>query len=321
MDKKKAIDTINKYLNKETFVVPLFRGVDDITISAKIELTGEKQLITLGEWENYITYTMHILKDDNNIIELVSHMMGNNRELNVTTYDSNSNIRHFDNFLSNELKNLFNYFGVDDYPILTKIINENISHQEIIKEEKYDGVTRFLVRDIIQVFKKNEEGEFSLPEDIKEGNLIYELSDNLEPFTIDLILDFDEDIEDYEIDGEYYRDDDTIVIHITRNPNQNKNKMIYNLIGDLNEIVRHELEHVKQKSQGYKFPTNTPKTPLGYYLRKHELDAQLKGFKRQSKIQNKNIDDVMKRWFERNQKKHNLTQKDIDKLVKKILNR
>ena len=317
MDNKKIIDTINKYLNKETFDVPLFRGVDDIKILAKIELTGEKQLITLGEWENYITYTMHILKDDNKIIEFVSHMMGNNRELNVTTYDSNSNIRHFDNFLSDKLKKLFNYFGVDDYPILTKIINENISEEEIIKEGKYDGVTRRLVKDIIDTFKNKKVGEFLLPEELpgNDGEMTYDFI-NINPLTVRLQLIQDNNVEDFELDGNYVINDDIIEIQVVYNPNKG-NSMTQELIGELNETIRHELEHLKQYMQGYTRKRES-KDPFKYFQRKGEFEAQLAGFKRRAKQERRSVEDVARRWFQKYQKRHNLTPKQIDKLVNQL---
>lgn len=320
MDNKKLINTINKYLNKETFDVPIFIGVPDITISSKIELTGEKQLITVGEWKNYITYTMYILKDDNDndIVKLVSQMIGNNRELNVTTSYSNNTIFNFSNFLNNNLKSLFDYFGVDDYPILTKIINKNISEEEIIKEGKYDGVTRRLVRDIIDTFKNKKVGEFLLPEELpgNDGEMTYEFM-NLTPFSVRLQLIEDNNVNEFELDGNYVIDDDTIEIQVVYNPNKG-NLITQELIGELNETIRHELEHLKQYMQGYTRKRES-KDPFKYFQRKAEFEAQLAGFKRRAKQERRSVEDVARRWFEKYQKRHNLTSTQIDKIVNQLI--
>lgn len=189
-----------------------------------------------------------------------------------------------------------------------------------LSEGRFDGYTRQLVKDVLGFIKNNNEGEFSLPEDFGGDELTYDFG-NLEEFSVTLILEQDPEIEDYDVDGEYYRDDDTIVVRVSINPDINKRQILYDLVGDLNELIMHELIHVKQKSEGFDFPKKTPKTPYGYYSRDYEIEAQRKGFKRVSKIQKKEMGDVMKRWYDRNKPKHNLSQKDFDRVVKKILDK
>lgn len=189
-----------------------------------------------------------------------------------------------------------------------------------LSEGRYDGITRELVRDIIRVFKQNKAGEFSLPEYFDEKEMVYDFGSHLGGFGVTLYLDQDPNVKDYAVDGHFLRDDDTIEITITSNPKIEPSSL-YNLIGDLNELIRHELEHMKQKYAGFKFPYYTPKTSYGYYKRPHEIEAQLAGFKRIAKLQNKKIEDVMNRWFEKNQQKHNLKPKDIERIVKRILDK
>ena len=53
-----------------------------------------------------------------------------------------------------------------------------------------------VVRDIITIFKKNNDGEFYLPEDLDENKLVYEFSKLATPFTVDLILEKNENLDD-----------------------------------------------------------------------------------------------------------------------------
>lgn len=193
--------------------------------------------------------------------------------------------------------------------------------RQILSEgSRYDGITRKLVRDIIRVFKENKTGEFSLPEYFDKEEMVYHFDSYLGDFSVTLYLEQDSNEEDYSVNGNYLRDDDTIEVKIISNPDIGVSSL-YNLIGELNEVIRHELEHMKQKYSGFNFPRYTPKTPYGYYKRPHEIEAQLSGFKRLAKIQKKQIEDVITKWFEKNQEKHELKQKDVDRLIKKILDK
>lgn len=192
--------------------------------------------------------------------------------------------------------------------------------QDFLFESRYDGITRVLVRDIIDVFKKNKTGEFDLPEYFGRDEMVYEFGSHLGAFSVSLDLNQDENVKDYIVDGDFIRDFDTIEIRITSNPDF-QDSYLYNLIGDLNELVRHELEHMKQKYAGFKFPYYVPKTQYGHYSRPYEIEAQLAGFKRLAKLQNKNIEDVMEKWFQKYQDKHELTPKQIKNIVQKILSK
>ena len=91
------------------------------------------------------------------------------------------------------------------------------------------------------------------------------------------------------------------------------------MIGELNETLRHELEHIYQYQKGYKFPKKEPTSPIKYYLQPHELEAQRAGFKRIAKLQKKPLIDVIRNWFNKNQKRHRLSDKEVEKVIKKIL--
>jgi len=217
-----------------------------------------------------------------------------------------------------EVSNFTRIFGMSNSSVRNiDFIKDNKINESYILEGKYDGITRTLVRDIIDLYKKNDEGEFTLPEDLRKDEMVYDFGGNLSSISIELELTQDKNIDDYEVDAEYYKGEDTIIIQINYNP-KNKMSLVQNLIGDLNETVRHELEHVKQYYQGYKFPKE-PKTPIKYYTRKHEIEAQLAGFKRRAKQEKKPLSEVLRNWFEKNKKRHNLSDEQVDKVIKKLL--
>ena len=187
----------------------------------------------------------------------------------------------------------------------------------IITEQKMNLETRQIVRDIIVVFKKEKEGNFELPSDLNKGEEFYNFSTIKNPFNIELDLIVDAGVPDYDVDADYYRDEDIIVITIITNPEMNSSSL-YELVGELNEIVRHELEHVKQFERGYDFPKE-PRGRLNYYLQPHEIEAQKAGFRRRAKLENKDLESVIRGWFSRNITKHRLKPHQVEFLIKRLL--
>lgn len=190
--------------------------------------------------------------------------------------------------------------------------------RKIINEGKYDSIIRQIVRDIITIFKTNKTGEFGLPEDLNPNLHAYEFQQLQNPLQVFLEIENDESVEGFEADADYYRDEDLIHVSINVNPKFGS-KILYDLVGELNELIAHELEHVRQYESGEEFPKREPKKPLKYYTQSHELSAQRKGFKRRSKLQKFDYETLVRKWFEDNKHKHNLNPQEAEKVIQKIL--
>ena len=190
---------------------------------------------------------------------------------------------------------------------IRRILNEN---------NRMSGIIRAIVRDIIFVFKQEDDGEYYLPEYFEERDeMVYEF-DGLNPFSVEVNIEDG----DYDVDAEYYRDDETILIKITYDTS-NKNEILYKLIGDLNEVVAHEVRHIKQQRKNmFDLNVEEPKSSLDYYTQPHEIDAQYFGFKRISRLRKIPFDDVVKEWFETHKDTHKLNDDEIGIVVDKILN-
>jgi hypothetical protein len=193
--------------------------------------------------------------------------------------------------------------------------------ESVITENKYSNVVRQVVRDILRVFKHQKEGNYQLPEDIAtdEQEMVYDFPQLDSAFTVELIMTLNDEIETVDVDGEYFRDDDTIVVRVESNPNLDR-ETLEELHFELNELIAHELQHLIQRDSGYKFPRKEPKKSLKYYTQPHELEAQVVGFKRRAQKERKPFDEVVINWFRRNYLKHQLSPKEVDVVVNKILN-
>jgi len=176
---------------------------------------------------------------------------------------------------------------------------------------------RTVVRDIIQVFKSENEGEFYLPNDLRDNEIEYRFPKfDLE---VELIIKESDDVEDFLLNAELYREEGIVAIIIVYNP-ENKNKILYNLVGHLNELVAHELRHIyQQKYKTYDIDVEEPEDPFEYYTQPHEIDAQIAGFKRMSQITKKPFEDIVRNWFEKNKDIHRMNGNETEEVIEKIL--
>jgi hypothetical protein len=176
---------------------------------------------------------------------------------------------------------------------------------------------RTVVRDIIQIFKKEDEGEFYLPEEINDEVSHYDFKKfNL---GVELIIQPSDDVDDFLLNAELYREEGIIAILIVYN-SENKNRILYDLVGELNELVAHELRHIyQQKYNTFDIDVEEPEEPFEYYTQPHEIDAQIAGFKRMSQITKKPFEEVVRNWFEKNKDIHKLGDDQKEEVIKIIL--
>jgi hypothetical protein len=324
------IERINEFLNDHSFVVtkPLGENIEvDGYLTVKIKLTGIKPMISVGEWNNFIEYTL-ILEEvnDNHLKSILGYMFASVKTHDYVISNTDTKFYLLTTQVNQLLRSFLTYFGINNYVTCTRIIDKvtNIDPkymtESIISEGKYSNVIRHVVKDILKVFKHQKEGEYQLPEDIStdEEDMVYDFPQLGSSFTVNLILSLNDEIDTVDVDGEYYEDDDSIDIRIESNPNLDR-ETLEELHFELNELVAHELQHLIQRDDGYVFPKKETKKSLKYYTQPHEIDAQITGFKRRAQKERKPYEDVVRSWFKRNQLKHQLTQDEMGVVINKLL--
>jgi|688.fasta_scaffold353714_1 hypothetical protein len=319
------IERINSFLKNHSFVVenPFGDGFGTINLTLKVQLTGIKEMISVGERKDFIQYTIFLEDIDNDLGRKVINNQFNMLKTNdysisnvdTTFYSITTKVNHL-------LRNFLKYLSVDNLVICTRIVNnlknkeENIT-EGIIIEGKYDSVVRKLVKDVLSIIKKGEEGDYYLPEDISE-EMTYNFPQMDTEFTIVLSINFDDSVSTFDLDGEYLPDDETISISLVINPKVKK-MSLEEIHFELNELIRHELEHIIQLERGDKIPKKEPKKPLRYYSQKHELEAQIAGFKRRAKKERKPLEEVIRNWFEKYKIRHRLSPKEAEIVINRII--
>jgi hypothetical protein len=288
----------------------------EIDFDYTISLSGYKQMITIGEY-------MHYLKVDVNIIKLKSDFI---KRLNdgdaVKLVIMNSDVKYK---LLEEIKDILTIFAGTNVRVLLSNITvddktkENIQENIINEKRMSRQAIRDVVRDIVYKVKDKKPGDFYLPENENE---VYHFSNLPFDFSVELILKLDTDIEGYKANAFYSREDDVIEMIIIFNPN-GISKHYYNMVGEINEIIAHELEHAYQEYYG-EFDMDDEdedeiEDPYKYYTQDHEIPAQLKGFKRLAKLRKQPVEVIAKKWFDEHKDIHGLTDSQIKKVLKKIL--
>ena len=317
MDK---IELYNKYLSKKIFEIenPLGDSLPGLPAKVKFRIIGTNDYMWAGNKTEYLTYQITILPSG--ALNGLVNLFFNNKK--VETITTTSAVLYRLRMSCNEsLNDFLSIFG-EDRPVMcieienqqTENVNENI--KEVLIEDVYDTMTNKIVHDIIHIVKHQRDGDFDLPSDINGGES-YHFDNLLNDFNIELFLRKSDKVDTFDADADYYRDDDVIQIMIVTNPNS-KNTILQDLVYELNELVRHELEHIKQHESGYEFP-RSPKSSHKYYGQSHELEALRAGFRKKAKKEKKDLESVVRTWFEKNKHKYIMKPKQTEDIINRIL--
>lgn len=314
------IERLNKFLSKHEFKVEDPMGENfpsDVFANIKVQITGTKKMSRMGDEMTFVTYTLFILNSNPMMNALTNILMDGDKEKVIDNQDMTFYI--LTNRVTVQLQNFLEYCGLNNPVICTKVVNETNQtiKESIIMEGKYDNIVRQIVNDILKVFKTNKTGSFSLPEDIREEEVYYDYPQFKKEFGVYVNFEQSNDVETFEVDGDLYYNDDVIEILVITNPNSG-NEILNDLVNELNEVVRHEIEHIVQYDGGMK-RKKEPSDSEKYYTQQHELDAQRAGFKRRSRREKNDMETLVRNWFKKYPHKHTLTPEQQERVIQKIL--
>jgi hypothetical protein len=198
---------------------------------------------------------------------------------------------------------------------------EEIVRKELLSEQgRKRDVIRKVIKDIVTVYKNEDEGEFYLPEYFEDRDeMVYDFMTMGESFNLELILEINDEIPNFRVNAEIYNDEHLIKLVVQYN-SEMKERILYDLIGELNEVIAHELRHITQDIRGtFVSKSYRGKDPVKYYTQPKELDAQVFGFNRLSKLTRTPFDEVVNRWFDTHRDIHQLDDKGIKTVISKLL--
>jgi hypothetical protein len=213
------------------------------------------------------------------------------------------------------------FLRIFDDNIRTTIDSLTFDVQKPITESNMSRMSRNAVRttvkDILNVIKDKEPGEFYLPGDDGEE---YSFSNLPFTYSVNLFIETDDNIDGYQLGGNFSSEDDVIEIGIKFNP-KTLRKNAYDIIGELNDIVAHELEHGFQYITEGKVYQEPPSESLGYYTQPDEIRAQRVGLRRLAKLRKLPFNNVVSEWFDTHRDIHGLTENEQEIVINEILDR
>lgn len=317
---EKQLDRINKLLSTKTFK---FRGylIPDLPesmrsdIDYKFNIDGYRKMTSVGEEYDYAKLNVVITGLNDRFSQLLFTPEDNEQGKMIA--------RSFENrlykFYSDLNLEMTIFLRIFDSDIRTTIDELKFDIKESITESKMSRMSRIAVRttvkDILNVIKNKQEGEFTLP---GENGEEYSFTNLPFTYSVDLFIEIDNNLDGYQLNGSYSSDDEVIEIAIKFNP-KNLKKYIYNIIGELNEVISHELEHGFQYITEGKEYQEPPTESFDYYTQIDEIKAQRVGFRRLAKLRRLPFKNVVSEWFETHKEIHGLTLSEEQKVINIIL--
>jgi len=317
---EKQLNRINKLLSDRTFK---FKGqiINDLPksmssdIDYKFKIDGYRKMTSVGVEYNYALLNVVITGLNDKFSQLLFTPENNEQGKMIAKSFENRLYK----FYSNLNLEMTRFLRIFDENIRTTIDSLTFDVQKPITESKMSRMSRNAVRttvkDILNVIKDKEPGEFYLPAEDGEE---YSFSNLPFTYSVELYVEIDDNIDGYELGGNFSSDDDVIEIAVKFNP-KTLRKNIYNIIGELNDIVAHELEHGFQYVNEGKVYQDPPSDSLGYYTQPDEIKAQRVGLRRLAKLRKLPFNGVVSEWFDTHRDIHGLTENEQEIVINEIL--
>ena len=322
------INFLSKILKNKTFS---YHGLTfDASYSAKkmegtidyivTEIIDIQNKIVVGDWKPVIYLNISIVGGDEAYISRlkeIKNVLDNEQFNKIIQLFSQQMIHTIRYDLGNYLKERIGFEGivhVETLEVATDEVN-NLFEGRMSRQ-----AIRTIVRDIVSVLKNEGDGEYVLPEDIS-NDMTYNFINGPKNITVELEIRPNEDIDGFLVNGHFIKNEDTVEVLIVINPNQNLKLMLYDIIGELNDLIAHELEHYNQYTTG-EFDLEDDEESeesLHYYTKPYEIKAQVKGFKRLSKLRQIPLESVIRNWFETHRDIHSLNKKDEETVINTLL--
>jgi hypothetical protein len=322
MISERQINLINKIASKNTFKYTgdIIQGVDQpADIDYKFTITGHKKMISVGEYYDYLLLKVVITGVHDPVSKLIfTPEPTDTGKMVARAFEKQ--LYKFYSDLNQEIMNYLRYFNDSGEEFVRTTIDDlsfDLKKPENITESRMSKVAiRTTVTDIVHKIKEGKPGTFYLPGDSGEE---YYFTNLPFKYSVELIIQIDENMGGYQMDGDYSSEDDVIEVIIRFNP-KTLRRNFYNIIGQLNDIVAHELEHGFQYNRDGRIHEEPPTESFEYYTQPDEITAQRAGFRRVAKLRKLPYRDVVRDWFEDHKDVHGLTDDEMEEVIKIILN-
>jgi hypothetical protein len=321
MISEKQVKLINKIASKNTFKYTgdIIQGVDQpADIDYKFTITGHKKMMSVGEYYDYLLLKVVITGVHDPVSKLIFTPEPTDTGKSIARMFEKQLYKFYSD-LNQEIMNYLRYFNDSGEEFVRTTIDDlsfDLKKPENITESRMSKVAiRTTVTDIVHKLKDGKPGTFYLP---GENGEEYEFTNLPFRYSVELTLEIDDELDGFKMNGEYSSEDEVIEIIIRYNP-KTLRRHFYNIIGQLNDIVAHELEHGFQYARDGRIHEEPPTESFEYYTQPDEITAQRAGFRRVAKLRKLPYRDVVRHWFEDHKDVHGLTDDEMEKVIQIII--
>ena len=294
------------------------------------KVTGQRVMYSMGEPYHTIQLDVEVVKISGpTAFPLIKNRKG--KIFNRVEMIEERSLSGFDYVMRNIASQIAEMFKIFDSNVRAQVENLKISENIEVEDPLYPYqitearvpriAIRNVIKDIITLLKKNQEGEFNLPYDIS-GNDFYEFMGFPEFNVLIEIVHTDfENIPngaDFHIESSYVLGENEIQIMMRVFP-ERLEKSLFGIIGKLNDDIAHELQHLRQEDEGRLEDENDAESTKDYFLQPSEVEAQYNGFKRAAKSMGLTIEELVDEYFTNNQERFSLTDEDVEEIKDTIL--
>jgi len=317
MISQNLIEKINELVGNKTFkyggeLIP--GSTTNINIEYRFKITGVKKMMSVGEYYNYLLINVTITSLNDPLSRLVFGFDEKNKHHNFEAMFK-TQLYPFYNGLNQAIASYLRFFDNDYVRITIDNLNFDLPESKPITESRMSRVAvRTTVKDVVYKLKDGKSGNFRLPNNDDE----YIFTNLPFSYTVDLTLEIDNELEGYKTTANH-AENDVIELLIRFNPKTLK-KNFYNIIGELNDIIAHELEHLHQYFKGEDV-YNEPPEGIEYYLQPQEIKSQRVGFRRLAKLRKLPYKQVIQDWFDTHKETHDLNDEEVKIVINTLLNK
>jgi len=316
---EKEIDRINSLLEKKTFNYTgelVYNTMVVADLDYRFKILGYKKMISVGLYYDYMKISVTLFNFKDKLSQLIFQEDGDHKDENFFKKDFKDGLWFFTEKLKLDIKTIIRIFDSETRLDIEELLVE-LPEKKNIQEQMTRYAIRNVVKDVIKILKTNEEGEYALPDN--DYGVGYKFEKFPVEFSVDLYVSHDDSFDGYKLNTQYSQEEDIIEISIVYNPSDLKTSL-YEIVGELNEILAHELEHSLQGYRGEFDMDNKEETDsLKYYLQDHEIPAQVEGFKRLSKLRKVRFETVVRNWFKTHGEFHHLNNEEQEIVINKLL--
>jgi hypothetical protein len=123
------IERLNEFFRDHSFEIqnPFGEGLNkEINVTVKVKLTGVKTMISVGEWKDFIEYTLFLEDVDNEFGRMMFGFQFDALKTNDYKLSNTDTTFYLTTIKVNDiLRNFLKYWGMDNYVTCTRIVKKH----------------------------------------------------------------------------------------------------------------------------------------------------------------------------------------------------